>query len=172
MGMDTVEIVMGWEAAFGIHIPDEEAFALRTPRMAIDFIARKVGATDQPAHACLSLRAFHRLRASVVSVAGVDRRSFRLAARLKDLVSHRQWDGIRSKCGIQSLPKPGLFSPQTVGTSSTRWAVMYAAKDLKPAGEPWSRAEVRNIVRAVVEDSVGHGEFEDDDDFIEDLRLG
>jgi hypothetical protein len=170
MGLDSVELIMGWEEAFGIPLSDDEAFALRTPRMAIDLIARKVGASDQPREACFTLRAFHRLRASVVSVTAIDRRSFRPAAQLKDLASRRQWDGIRSKCGIQSLPNPGLFSPRTVA-DLTRWAVIHAAKDLKPVGEPWSRAEIRSIVREVVADVTGLDEFGDDDDFIKDLRV-
>jgi len=170
MGLDTVEIVMGWEAAFGIHIDDDEAFALRTPRMAIDLIARKLGATDQPTPVCFSLRAFHRLRASVMSVTSVARRNFRPAARLKDLATRGQWDGIRSRCGIASLPNPGWFSPRTVA-DLTRWTVIHAAKELKSAGEPWTRAEIRNIVRAVVEDTIGIRKFGDDDDFIKDLRV-
>jgi len=170
MGMDSVELIMGWEEAFGIPLSDDEAFVLRTPRQVIDLIARKVGATDQPYAACLALRAFHRLRSSVVSVTAIDKRSVRPAARLKDLASRRQWDGIRSKCGIQSLPNPGLFSPRTVA-DLIRWSVIHAARDLKPVDEPWSRAEIRNIVRAVVADVTGLDEFSDDDDFIEDLRV-
>lgn len=171
MGLETVEIVMRWEAAFGIQIADEEAFALRTPRMAIDLIARKLGAADVPQQCCLTLRAFHRLRASVVSVTSINRQSFRPSARLKDLASRHQWDVIRSNCGIALLPKPGWFSPRTVG-ELTRWTVIYASKDLKPAGEPWSRAEIRNIVRAVVADVTGLENFGDDDDFIKDMRIG
>ena len=38
MGMDGVELVMAWEEAFGISIPDDEASRLITPRHVIDFI--------------------------------------------------------------------------------------------------------------------------------------
>jgi len=170
MGLDSVEIVMGWEAAFGIPIDDEEAFAIRTPRMAIDCIARKLGAVEGPPSACPTLRAFHRLRTSFMRVASIERRNFHPSARLKDLASRRQWSDLRATSGIASLPKPGLFSPKTVG-ELTRWVVTYALKDLKGAGEPWTRAEIRTIVRMVVAAQLGLKEFEDDDDFVRDLRV-
>ena len=168
MGLDSVELIMGWEEAFGIPLSDDEAFVLRTPRQVIDLIARKLGAVERPQQVCLSQRAFHRLRASTIGVAAVNRRSFRPMARLKDLASRSQWSDIRSRCGIAS--KPGWFSVRTVA-DLTRWTVIHAAKDLKPPGEPWSYAEIRSIVRAVVAEVTGVEESGDDDDFIKDLRV-
>ena len=171
MGLDSVQIVMGWEESFGIHIPDENAFAIRTPRMAVDLIAGMLNASNQPQRPCLSLRAFNRLRASFMSVGLIDRRNFRPAAPLKDLTSRGQWAAICSSSGIASLPKlGGWHSPRTVG-ELTRWAVIHAAKDLKAENEPWTRAEIRAVVRSVVTDVVGLKEFGDDDDFIKDMRV-
>jgi hypothetical protein len=171
MGLDSVQIVMGWEESFGIHIPDENAFLIRTPRMAVDLIAGMLNASDKPQKACFSLRAFNRLRASFVSVGLIDRRSFRPAARLKDLASRDQWAAICSSSGIASLPKlGGWHSPRTVGELA-RWVVIHAAKDLKTENEPWTRTEIRAVVRSVVTDVVGLKEFGDDDNFVRDMRM-
>ena len=37
MGMDTVEIVMCWEEAFGLTMPDSAAEKIETPAMAVDY---------------------------------------------------------------------------------------------------------------------------------------
>jgi hypothetical protein len=173
MGLDAVEIVMGWEESFGISIANAEAEALRTPRQSIDLIATKLAAQDEPRRACLTLRAFHRLRNSITSAASVSRDRVRPEVRLRDLVSterRRTWEAVRSTCGISSLPGLGWFSPRTVG-DLTRWIVAHAAKDLKRPGEPWTRSEIRSVVRAVVTDVTGVEDFEDDHDFIHDIGI-
>ena len=174
MGLDAVEIVMGWEESFGISIANEEAESLRTPRQSIDLIASKLAAQDEPRQTCLTLRAFHRLRNSISTAASISRNRVRPNARLRVLVSterRRTWDAVRSVCGISSLPGLGWFSPRTVG-DLTRWTVTHAAKDLKHPGEPWTRSEIRSVVRAVVTDVTGVEDFEDDDDFIRDIGIG
>jgi hypothetical protein len=173
MGLDSVEIVMGWEESFGISIANVEAETLRTPRQSIDLIATKLAVQNGPGRACLTLRAFHRLRHSIASAASVSRDRVRPEARLVDLVSterRRTWEDVRFICGISSLPAPGWFSPRTVG-DLTRWAVAHAAKDLKQPGEPWTRSEIRSVVRAVVTDTTGVEHFGDDDDFIRDIGI-
>jgi hypothetical protein len=165
---------MGWEQSFGISIPDAEAEFLRTPRQSIDLIATKLEAQDEPGRACLTLRAFHRLRRSITGVTYVRREQVRARALLRELVrtgSRRSWKAIRFACGIPSLPGPGWFFPRTVG-DLVRWTVAYAAKDLKRPGEPWTRSEIRTVVRAVVTEVVGSEEFEDDDDFVHDIGIG
>ena len=42
MGLDSVELVMGFEERFGIVISDEEAITLITPAAVIDLIAKKI----------------------------------------------------------------------------------------------------------------------------------
>jgi len=49
---------------------------LRTPNLAIDLIAKKLGARDEPQRPCLTVRAFHRLRKSIVTVANVPAKVF------------------------------------------------------------------------------------------------
>jgi len=174
MGLDSVEIVMGWEESFGISISDDEAMTLRTPNLAVDLIAQKLGAQDEPQRPCLTARAFHRLRHSIVNVANVPRVKIRSDARLKELIStdrRHTWQAVRAGCGIASLPDPSwLFLPRTVA-DLTLWAVVHATKELKGTGESWTRSEIRNVVRAVVVDVTGTREFDDDDDFIHDIGI-
>jgi hypothetical protein len=42
MGLDAVEILMGWEQAFDVKITDREAEKITTPRMAIHLITSKL----------------------------------------------------------------------------------------------------------------------------------
>ncbi|MBF0538852.1 MAG: acyl carrier protein [Nitrospirae bacterium] len=41
--LDTVELVMAFEEAFGVQIPDEEAEKITKVRDAIDYITKKLG---------------------------------------------------------------------------------------------------------------------------------
>jgi len=174
MGLDSVEIVMGWEESFGISISNDEAMTLRTPGLAVDLIAQKLSAQNEPQRPCLTVRAFHRLRDSIINVANVPRKSVRPDARLNTLIStdrRHTWQAVRAGCGIASLPNPGwLFLPRTVG-DLTLWAVVHATKELKGRGESWTRSEIRDVVRGVVSDVTGANEFEDDDDFIQDIGI-
>ena len=56
MGLDSVAIVIGWEEALGVSIENEEAETLTTPRLAVELLASKVGATDGNGP-CLCMRA-------------------------------------------------------------------------------------------------------------------
>jgi len=78
MGFDFVEIVLTWEEAFGVSITDAEATVLRTPRMATNLLATKLGAIGDRRGTCLTLRAFHRLRRAFVIGAGFSRREINL----------------------------------------------------------------------------------------------
>lgn len=42
MGLDSVQLVMDLEEAFGIEIPDEDAARLETPRMVLDYVAARL----------------------------------------------------------------------------------------------------------------------------------
>ena len=71
MGLDGVEIVMKVEETFGISIDDAEAGQIATPGQLIDLVLSKVGRTVDDA--CLTQRAFHRLRAVLMRHLGVRR---------------------------------------------------------------------------------------------------
>ena len=74
---------MAVEDRFGIAIDDAEAEKIGTPALLIDFVMSKVGYTD---HAqCLTQRAFHRLRASLMRKFGLKRNQIKPATLLSDL---------------------------------------------------------------------------------------
>lgn len=75
MGLDGVEIVMKVEDAFGITIDDGEAGKIATPGQLIDLVLSKVGRTVD--EACLTQRAFHRVRAALMRRMGVSRNQIR-----------------------------------------------------------------------------------------------
>jgi acyl carrier protein len=171
MGLDALELVLGWEEAFDISISDEEAALIRTPRMAIDLIATKLGAADLPRRPCLTQRAFYRLRTSMMRAGAVSRQRVRPETPVKELLNRSNWNSVRTSCGIPSLPWPGLFSPRTVA-GLAHWTTAHAARHLKAPGEPWSRAEIRTVVRAVVTDVTSVQRFGDDDDFFHVIGVG
>jgi hypothetical protein len=178
MGLEAVEMVMGWEQSLGVELTDGDVESLRTPHQSMHLIALKLSAQDEPPQACLTLRAFYRLRYAITTATGLSRKQVRPSAKLRDLVRterRRTWDTIRTVSGISSLPSSlaglGWCSPRTVG-DLTRWTVAYAAKDLKYPGERWTYAEIRSVVRAVITDVTGVEDFGDDDDFVRDLGVG
>src|ERR1700722_8938801 len=71
MGLDAVEIVMKVEETFDIAIENREAEKILTPRALIELVMSKVGRTDRAF--CLTQRAFHRFRASLIRNAGFKR---------------------------------------------------------------------------------------------------
>lgn len=171
MGLDSVELVMSWENAFGVEMTPAESQFVATPRDATTLFAVKLGA--RAGGPCLSQRVFHRLRRALVDVMGVKREQVRRRTWIRDLVSRAErgrWVAVQAACGIPKLPAPGWFSPKTM-EALVRWAIVHAIHDLKPAGEAWTRAEVRCVVRTLTMDVTGVDEFEEDAEFIRDLGM-
>jgi acyl carrier protein len=83
MGLDGVEIAMAVEEDFDIIIDDSEAEKLSTPGKLIDYVMAKVGRTDRAA--CLTQRAFHRLRSSLMRQFGLKRNQIRTETLLAAL---------------------------------------------------------------------------------------
>jgi len=54
----------------------------------------------------------------------------------------------------------------------TLCVVARSAKELKDPNAPWSRSQIRDVVRAVVTDVSGKRDYSDDDDFFKDIGLG
>ena len=83
MGLDAVEIVMEVEEAFGISLEDAEVEKIHTPRELIDAVLGKVAHAD--GSACLTQRAFHLVRRSLMNRLGLKRAQITPAVRLADL---------------------------------------------------------------------------------------
>lgn len=178
MGLDAVEILMGWEKAFGVRVADAKAECVRTPRMGVDLMCSKVGAINQPSPYCLTSRAFYRFRSCVVDRCGIPRAS--LSPRLPmtfafpDPSDRESWAAVGVALGLPEWPsrlRSGWFSGPTEIPSAMRWIIANRPRAVMDAGEPWSRGHVRSVVRAVITEVIGETEFDDEDDFVHDLGI-
>jgi hypothetical protein len=117
MGLDTVELLMGFEEAFGIAIPDEEAARMLTPRMVLDHVARRVPVVL--ADGCLTQHIFYALRRSI-RTAGIHDVPLRPGTRIRGSRTARRgppsgaacvrWRGSRhgrSRCRGAGSGRPG-----------------------------------------------------------------
>jgi hypothetical protein len=178
MGMDSVELVIGFEAAFGIAIPDEEAARMRTPRRVLDFAAARVPTVR--ADRCLTQRTFYALRRAIR--ARVDAvAELAPATPLRAVEADRNawpvvWTRIRIAAGElgwpQSVPWHGHWSggPATLGELA-RHVAAHVARGAPARGEPWTREGLELTLREVVWDVVSVRDFALDDDFVRDLRI-
>ena len=135
--MDGVEIVMEVEDPFDVTIADAEAAKMLTPRDIIDHVMRKVGRTD---HAqCLTQRAFHRIRASLMRNRGLKRAEIRPDVSTRELfpVSQRK-ELLRKTLGDVGLATtPELVRPKwLVGTQ------FIVSCSLGVAGLSWAASDV------------------------------
>ncbi len=179
MGLDAVEIIMGWENAFDIRLSDAEVAQLRTPRQAIDLIALKVGASDQGSGVFLGLRAYHRFRQAFVTVTKVPRDQVRLDSKLRILLPQAQrlttWQTIFTQAGLLTAPKlvwgmGVIFWPFTI-QDLVIWSIAYHPQSLVGAEERWTRPQVRSVVRAMIAQIINLDKFNDDDDFVIDIGI-
>jgi len=106
MGLDTVELVIRFEDAFGITIPDKIAADLTTPRKVTNYIFSQVNASNQPS--CLSQQAFYFLRKKFVNVLGIARKEFHPENELEKLIPLKNrkenWLKMQHELGSSSLP--------------------------------------------------------------------
>jgi hypothetical protein len=137
MGLDSVELVIRFEDAFGITIPDEIAAQLTTPRKVTDYIATRVSISDQPS--CLSQQAFYFIRGKFVAYLHLSRDDFRPGVLLENLVPKENrrfiWAGLKSELGAGAIPdlaRPSwLFYLLTSSTLiASLYAVVYARANL------------------------------------------
>lgn len=177
MGLDAVELVIAVEEAFEIAIPDAECAEMITPAHLISHVQKAVGST-QDRRACISLRAFHRVRASLMRSIGVSRSDVALHTRIGALFpgSRRSqlWDSFRQDSSLATLPdlrfgKGWIFSPTTV-RDLVSIAVAQRADELRE-DRSWTDEEVRQVVRQIIRVQLGIDKFRDSDEFVRDLGV-
>ena len=132
MGLDSVELVMAFEEAFGIEIPDEDAARLETPRHVMDYVAARLPVT--PSGACRTQRTFYALRRGL-RAAGVTDVELRPGTPLGAFADRDAWPVLWTRARLRAdrpdwparMPWKGFWSegPSTLG-------------DLARAGSPWS----------------------------------
>lgn len=84
MGLDGVELVMRVEDEFGLTIEDREAESLFTPRQLVELVMVKVGRTDHAV--CLTQRAFHRVRRTMMRHLTLPRAAIRSETSMEQLI--------------------------------------------------------------------------------------
>lgn len=175
MGLDSVEIVIGWEETFGITIADAEAERLITPGDAIELIAGKLAALDQTWF-CPTLRAFHRVRTGIRSA--IDNRTKRIAPdnRIRDLhddISSGQfWERFRAAAELPNFRRPRFLFHRPTVCDLVDAVLNQSLKDLLRPGEPWTRPLIRFGVRHAIADITGSRDFHDTDRFVQDIGIG
>jgi len=106
MGLETVELVIRFEEAFGITISDEAAARMTTPREVTDFVARQVAVAD--GDACLSQQAFYFLRRGFSNSLQLPRTAFHSDVALQTLIAKQNrkhlWGQLQMELGSKILP--------------------------------------------------------------------
>ena len=119
--MDTVEIVLSFEEAFGVMIPGEVAEKWYTPRDAIDWIHAQQ--TTGSSIACLQMRSFHRLRQALEEGGWIDHRQLKLNTNLKEALDGHELRFIWKHLGH----KHGLYLPDLARPSWLRWTLLLSS---------------------------------------------
>jgi acyl carrier protein len=177
MGLDAVELVLAVEEAFGIAIPDSVAAEMITPAILISYVQQAVSARPER-KACISQRAFHKVRASLMKATGVGRRDVTLKTPIRRLFSGPQrtehWRDFKGYAGLPVLPNLGFGSGWLFGPTSVKDLVsgaISAMSDDMREERSWTSEEVRQIVRQIISEQLAVEKFKDTDEFVRDLGL-
>ena len=176
MGLDSIELVLGWEEAFGISISDDEACQMFTPRQVIECIYQKVK-SDMPEDAgCFSMRAFFRLR-KAFEQEGIPRCAIKPDAKISSLLpSRKRRDAL---CIIMECVGLPPLKQLPFGLQFTFGRIKDIVEDvvirqhglLRLPGHGWSKTQVREVVRAITFVQQGIGKFSDEARFVKDLGI-
>ena len=171
MGLDGVEIVLAVEDAFGVQITDDDAVRMVTPAHVVEFVMTRVPVTTNAA--CLSQRAFHLVRSSVLGMTPHQRRSVAPHTPLAHLFiltpPQQLADQLVKK---MKLPRrPPLDRLSTVG-DLVSWLAKLSPLVVK-SGEAWTRDEIASVVKQIVVEQLGlrEDEYGEDKRFVEDLGV-
>ncbi|MDY7095190.1 MAG: hypothetical protein SX243_19610 [Acidobacteriota bacterium] len=124
MGLDIVELLLNVEETFDLHLPNEDAQHLDTPRKLIDYLEARL--LTQDTGPCLSQRAFYRLRRGIEQVQNIPTRSVTPSTTLESLFPVRErrqaWKALQKALG---LPLPSLHRSTRVVVEG--WVLAIAA---------------------------------------------
>jgi hypothetical protein len=113
LGLEIVELVMAVEESFDIEVPDAEAQEIVTPRQLVDYLAARLSLDSTPA--CLSQRAFYRLRRAIRQLGPSDPPSVRPSTELARVFPRPgrkvRWQALSAAL---SIPLPKLRRPAVV----------------------------------------------------------
>lgn len=146
----------------------------------MDIIHRKLVAAGAPGPAgCLSQRAFYRVRRALQTAFAVSRGQVRpdtpLSALLPAGKRRERWQLLQAHLGVNAFPRMFFgwqsFPRRTVGQLANSLAAGQPSSFRGPV-RPWTRAQVRSLVRLLIVEQLGIKNFRDDDEFVRDLRVG
>jgi acyl carrier protein len=127
MGLDTVELVMEVEEAFGITIPDEDAEKIQTIGDLYRYLLAKLDGPTLTTPGCLSAAVFYRLRRRLMELYRVERRRIRPVSSLDELIPatkrRLEWQRMAESLGwnLPELIRPGWVGFAFLGLFSL-WA--------------------------------------------------
>lgn len=182
MGLDSVEFVLSLEEAFELEIPDAAASLLATPRHVIGYLATRLP-VGRSAGACLSQRAFYRVRRAICTELGVPSRAVRPGTRLEELIPPAErdsrWQAVGRATGARDWPRIGcrrfferFRSPHVERAGQA--ACFLAARQpwvVKGRDAEWTRAEIAQVVDLLIRAELGVEEYTLDSHFVRDLGV-
>ena len=176
MGLDTVELVLGWEEAFGVPISDEAARDMRTTADVIDYLYPQVKGDLPEDTGCLAVRAFFRLRGAFRQ-SGCQGVRIRPDTKVSQLLPGKdrrdRLTAILQSVGFTPpgrLPLGLQFTAASIGTLVVD-AVVRDHRVLRIPGCGWSRRQVREVVRAVMNAQLSLRKFSDKARIVKDLGV-
>lgn len=181
MGLDAVNLVMTYEAAYGHDIPNAEARRIRAPKDVVNYLLPRLGERAEESPICLSARAFHACRRELTSVSGAPRGAVSVHALIAPLLgtsAPKQWRRMRQRLGCEYWPglkRDGTLQRwfggvETVGEAAREIGLMNPRR-FHP--EPWTRRELERSLMDITELELGlpPGRFTVDSEFVADMRI-
>jgi len=183
MGLDVVEFIMAVEDAFGLEIPDAEAARLATPGRVIDYLAARLPPGVSEAGACLSQRAFYKLRRETCARLGVDRLAVRADTPLTALFVGEDgtsaWQDVQIEVGAAHWPRLGrkpilrhALAPHldTFGEAAD-FLVTRCSVAVQEDGPGWTRSQIADVIRRLMRDELEIDQYTEASEWGRDLGL-
>lgn len=174
MGLDSVELIMRFEEAFGVAIPDATAERMITPRDTVDYFAEQLAAA--PDEVCASQKTFYQLRRGLRSAVGPEP-VLRPGTEIRDLVERCHWTvlwgRVRDRAGAADWPERVPWrgwmlgdAPRTLGQ-----LVRYLLSVTPMPRHVATKGQIELIVRRIIREQLGVQHFSLDDEYVRDLGV-